>query len=119
MNIDYATPTFNLYGPEERGWFYSNPFDYSTLEWNLSEDKPTQLALAEASVEHYYRTEVDAYKDNRGYPPITDQLDKIYHEGVDAWKAEIQAIKEATPKTTFDPAELEKRKQEVRTFLGA
>ena len=23
------------------------------------------------------------------YPPIEDQLDKIYHSGVDAWKADI------------------------------
>lgn len=119
MNIDYATPTFKLYGPEEIGWSYANPFDYSTLEWNLPGEKPEQLALAEASVEHYYRAEVDAYKENRNYPPIKDQLDKIYHEGVDAWKAEIQAIKEATPKTTFDADELERRKQAVRDHLSS
>ena len=32
------------------------------------------------------------------YPSIVDQLDKIYHEGIDAWKADIQAIKDAHPK---------------------
>lgn len=32
------------------------------------------------------------------YPSIEDQLDKIYHEGLDAWKAEIKAIKDAHPK---------------------
>lgn len=32
------------------------------------------------------------------YPSIEDQLDKIYHEGVDAWKAEIAAIKQRYPK---------------------
>ena len=32
------------------------------------------------------------------YPPIEEQLDKIYHEGVDVWKAEIKAIKDAIPK---------------------
>jgi hypothetical protein len=32
------------------------------------------------------------------YPPIAEQLDKIFHEGIDAWKAEIQAIKEKYPK---------------------
>ena len=26
------------------------------------------------------------------YPPIEDQLDKIYHDGIDAWKADIKAI---------------------------
>jgi hypothetical protein len=32
------------------------------------------------------------------YPSIVEQLDKIYHEGVDSWKAEIRAIKEKYPK---------------------
>ena len=40
------------------------------------------------------------YKDERkaAYPSIEDQLDKIFHEGVDAWKADIQAIKNKYPK---------------------
>ena len=118
MKIDYATPTFYLYGPESFGWSYADPFDYSTLEWNLSVDKPTQQELAEKSVEIYYDKEVFAYKEDRQYPTIADQLDQIYHEGVDAWKASIQAIKDANPKQTFDPAELERRKQEVRDFLN-
>jgi hypothetical protein len=33
------------------------------------------------------------------YPPIKDQLDKIYHEGIDAWKADIKVIKDKYPKT--------------------
>ena len=33
------------------------------------------------------------------YPPIVDQLDKIYHEGIDAWKADIKVIKDKYPKT--------------------
>ena len=32
------------------------------------------------------------------YPSIEDQLDDIYHNGVDAWKATIQAIKAQYPK---------------------
>ena len=40
------------------------------------------------------------YLNNRlaAYPPITDQLDTIYHEGIDAWKAVITAVKEEYPK---------------------
>ena len=33
------------------------------------------------------------------YPPLVDQLDKIYHSGVDAWKADIKVIKDKYPKT--------------------
>ena len=32
------------------------------------------------------------------YPPLEDQLDKIYHEGIDAWKSDIKAIKDKYPK---------------------
>ena len=33
------------------------------------------------------------------YPPLEDQLDKIYHSGVNAWKADIKKIKDKYPKT--------------------
>lgn len=42
----------------------------------------------------------NAYKDKRAaaYPSIPDQLDLLYHGGMDAWKAAITAIKEEFPK---------------------
>ena len=40
---------------------------------------------------------VDARKAE--YPPLEEQLDKIYHSGVDAWKADIKVIKDKYPKT--------------------
>jgi hypothetical protein len=42
----------------------------------------------------------EAYKYQRAaeYPSYADQFDKIFHEGIDAWKAEIQAIKNKYPK---------------------
>ena len=33
------------------------------------------------------------------YPPLEEQLDKIYHSGIDAWKADIKVIKDKYPKT--------------------
>lgn len=41
-----------------------------------------------------------AYIANRSneYPSIVDQLDEIYHNGVDAWKETIRAVKDANPK---------------------
>jgi len=32
------------------------------------------------------------------YPAITDQLDMIYHGGLDAWKTAITAVKDKYPK---------------------
>ena len=42
----------------------------------------------------------NAYKRQRAqaYPSIVDQLDTIYHEGIDAWKAQIAAVKQEYPK---------------------
>ena len=40
------------------------------------------------------------YKEKRvkEYPSIPDQLDKIYHDGIDAWKVVIKATKDKYPK---------------------
>ena len=32
------------------------------------------------------------------YPSFADQFDSIFHGGIDAWKAEIQAVKTQFPK---------------------
>jgi hypothetical protein len=34
----------------------------------------------------------------QAYPSIADQLDTIYHEGLDAWKETISAVKAEYPK---------------------
>ena len=34
----------------------------------------------------------------KGYGAIADQLDEIYHNGIDGWKAKIKAVKDANPK---------------------
>ena len=36
------------------------------------------------------------------YPSIEEQLDILYHEGYDAWKAKIKEIKDAFPKPSSD-----------------
>lgn len=52
------------------------------------------LAQAQALVD------ANAYKAKRAaeYPPIGDQLDTIFHDGLDAWKEQIQAVKDKYPK---------------------
>ena len=46
------------------------------------------------------KVSVQAYQSKRvaEYPKIEEQLDKIYHSGIDAWKADIKAIKDKYPK---------------------
>ena len=45
-------------------------------------------------------TDPDQYKYDRAneYPSIVDQLDDIYHNGVDGWKETIKAVKDKYPK---------------------
>ena len=40
----------------------------------------------------------DKYKREKEYPSIADQLDDIYHNGIDGWKATIKATKDKYPK---------------------
>jgi len=44
--------------------------------------------------------EANGYKSKRAaeYPSIPDQLDDIYHNGIDAWKETIKATKDKYPK---------------------
>jgi hypothetical protein len=44
--------------------------------------------------------EANGYKSKRAaeYPSIPDQLDDIYHNGIDAWKETIKAVKDKHPK---------------------
>ena len=48
----------------------------------------------------YLKTTSDGYKVFRQteYPSIPDQLDEIYHNGVDSWKAVIKKTKDKYPK---------------------
>ena len=42
-----------------------------------------------------------AYKQQRSadYPPLSEQLDEIFHNGLDGWRSRIQEIKDRYPKT--------------------
>ena len=62
-------------------------------------------ALVDSGVALLYDThdelnESIQYKMNRknAYPDMADQLDKMYHDGFDAWKEDIKAVKDAHPK---------------------
>ena len=57
-------------------------------------------ALAYDAAEAQALVDANAYKEQRfrAYPSIEDQLDQIYHEGIDAWKATIAAVKQEYPK---------------------
>ena len=82
------------------------------LVWLDSEQtQPTDTEIRNEVVRLSYLEEVEEYKRVRelAYPSSGEQFDKIFHDGVDAWKADIQAIKDAHPKAVIDADELASR----------
>jgi len=59
-----------------------------------------EVAYDKAAVQAY--VDANAYKGKRAaeYPSYADQFDTIFHKGLDAWKAQIQAVKDKYPKGT-------------------
>jgi hypothetical protein len=57
-----------------------------------------QVTIDTALVNAWQDPEAYKYQRAKEYPAIVDQLDTIFHEGLDAWKAEIQAVKDKYPK---------------------
>jgi len=75
--------------------------DDEISQWLDEREQPTAEAIAteksrleaEYNNNQYQRDRADAY------PEIGDQLDYIFHNGLDAWKADIiQPIKDQFPK---------------------
>ena len=57
-----------------------------------------KVATARKAIDDAYAAVEYQRKRKQEYPSWEDQLDKIYHSGVDAWKADIKAIKDKYPK---------------------
>ena len=82
-------------------------------EWHSSEiTQPTEQEIEVKLAELKYQEEVNVYQEKRKleYPDWGDQLDQIYHSGIDVWKSDIKVIKDKYPKQTMDATELQKRK---------
>lgn len=57
-----------------------------------------EVVYDKAAVEAYAKTQEYIFKRKAEYPSFADQFDTIFHEGLDAWKAQIQAVKDKYPK---------------------
>ena len=74
--------------------------DDKGIHWHGVTTPPTQAEIDAEVVR--LQTDYDAKQYQRqraaAYPSITDQLDLLYHGGMDAWKAAITAVKQEFPK---------------------
>ena len=74
--------------------------DFNNIQWHNG-TTPISKADIEAKMAEL-QTEYDNNKYQRDraaeYPSIKDQLDDIYHNGIDGWKTTIKAVKDKYPK---------------------
>ena len=87
-------------------WFgWSDPSNkvYANLIVHDGGSKPTEKECTDglAALQAAWDLENDSYKSKRRaeYPKTEDQLDDIYHNGIDGWKATIKAVKDKYPKS--------------------
>jgi len=84
------------------GWSDSKNKIYENLVVLDGGTKPTEKQCTDglAALQAAWDLENDSYKSKRRaeYPSIVDQLDQIYNEGIDAWKASIKTTKDKYPK---------------------
>jgi len=70
-----------------------------TVRDNIAYDETEKEVVYDPRViENYLISQSYIAKRQSEYPPITEQLDIIFHQGLEAWKSEIQAIKDKYPK---------------------
>jgi len=71
-----------------------------TIKLTKEEEAAVREEWARVDAQKLEHETLYGYQDKRRqeYPPIVDQLDRIFHEGLEGWKAEIQAIKDKYPK---------------------
>ena len=81
---------FALVGGEEITWHNMN---------GDSIPSDSQITAEITRLETVYANE--KYKRDRAaeYPSVVDQLDDLYHNGIDGWKATIKATKDKYPKS--------------------
>ena len=90
MKIAEAIKEIN---PEAQFNISGHDIDDCTIEW-LDGTSPISKVDIKAKINEF------AYKEHRKaeYPSIEDQLDDIYHNGIDGWKATIKTTKDKYPK---------------------
>jgi hypothetical protein len=84
------------------GWSDSKNKIYANLIVHDGGSKPTEKECTDglAALQAAWDLENDSYKSQRKaeYPSVVDQLDLIYHSGIDTWKAKIKETKDKYPK---------------------
>jgi hypothetical protein len=77
--------------------------DYENLVWSDENElpPPTEEEINQEIERLQAEYEYNQYQRDRAsaYPSIEEQLDTLYHQGYDGWKASIDEVKNKYPKT--------------------
>ena len=80
------------------GWSDSKNKIYANLVVYDGGAKPSEsdCTTGLSNLQTAWDLENDSYKSKRAaeYPSVVDQLDDIYHNGIDGWKTTIKAVKD-------------------------
>jgi hypothetical protein len=88
-----------LHGGQWFGWSDSKNKVYANLIiHDSSKSKPSEEDCTNGlkALQDAWDLENDSYKSKRRaeYPSVVDQLDDLYHNGIDGWKTTIKAVKD-------------------------
>tara|TARA_B100000029_G_scaffold1025_1_gene1195 strand:+ start:823 stop:1113 length:291 start_codon:yes stop_codon:yes gene_type:complete len=74
--------------------------DGSVIKYLKDQKAPTQAEIDAELKRMQDEYDANEYQRSRAseYPSIPDQLDEIYHNGIDSWKAIIKQTKDKYPK---------------------
>ena len=77
-----------------------NGEDYNQITWHTGTTPISEADIKAKQAELQTDYDSKEYQRKRAaeYPSIKDQLDDIYHNGIDAWKATIKTTKDKYPK---------------------
>jgi len=77
-----------------------NGEDYNQITWHNGTTPISEADIKAKQAELQIDYDNKEYQRSRAeeYPSIKDQLDDIYHNGVDGWKTTIKAVKDKYPK---------------------
>jgi hypothetical protein len=106
MKKDEVLRALMFYSPQAK-WEIKKDADplnvnYSDIDWNddfytIPSEEILSSLIDQAKRADQSNTNYQV-KRREAYPTVEEQLDYIFHNGVDEWKARIQSIKDKYPK---------------------
>ena len=108
MNKEQIVQALMFFAPQAM-WSFSSDVQPEEITYdNIIWEDHFYIQPTEIELQQYYDDSVIAYQSDslyktlrqQAYPSVEEQLDMIFHQGIDVWKDRIQNIKNNIPKTS-------------------